>query len=71
MEINLQDISNPWFPFGKYGPHGEFGPLRMQEIPNGYLVWLMEKAEVDTLIPEWLNAAVRDEWQRRKDEGLV
>lgn len=71
MEFNAQDIANPWFPFGKYGPKGEFGPLRIQELPNGYLIWLLEKAEVDSLTPDWLNKAVKEEWQRRKDEELV
>lgn len=64
--FNLEDINDPYMPFGKFGPKGEMGHSRLSELPDDYILWLLEKAESDMLTPDWLNGAVKDEWRKRK-----
>lgn len=47
-------------------PFGKWKGTKLTEIPNDYLLWLVEKAESDDLTPTWLNERVVAEWQRRK-----
>lgn len=66
VEFDFGKLEDPMMPFGKYGPDGEMGHTKLSEVPDDYLVWLLEKAEGDDLRPKWLNRYVREEWERRK-----
>lgn len=64
-EFDTKDLDDPWMPFGKFGPKGDEGPCRISDLPDSYLLWLLEKADSDILSPSWLNKVIKDEWKRR------
>lgn len=55
------DALDPKMPWGKHVD------TRLSELPNDYLLWLLEKAEQNDLSPIYLNDRVIEEWKRRKD----
>src|SRR6267142_4822958 len=56
------DAIDPKMPWGKYRDSG------LSELPNDYLLWLLQKAEQNDLTPIYLNDRVIEEWKRRKDK---
>jgi uncharacterized protein (DUF3820 family) len=61
-------IANPRMPWGKYGPTGEMGHTLIADLPDDYLLWLLEKAENNGLKPTWLNETVKELWKERYEK---
>ena len=64
-EFDTSFIDNPKMPWGKYGPTGEHGHTAIVDLPDDYLLWLLEKAESDSLSPKWLNGFIKETWKAR------
>ncbi len=60
--FDTSELTNPKIPWGKYSG------TAFRDLPNDYLLWLLEKAEMENLKPSYLNKIVRDEWKRRQTE---
>lgn len=56
----VSDALDPLMPWGKYRDN------HLSELPNDYLLWLLEKAEQNDLTPIYLNDLVIEEWKKRK-----
>ena len=54
-------VNDPVIKWGKYAGS------KLSTLPNDYLIWLLEKAESDSLQPKWLNQFVKAEWKRRQE----
>src|SRR5258706_9537454 len=43
---------------------GKYRDSRLSELPNDYMLWLLERAEQNLLAPIYLNDRVIEEWKR-------
>jgi len=70
-EFDTKYLVNPMMCWGKYGPNGEEGHTAIADLPDDYLLWLLEKAESDNLTPKWLNSVVKDTWKARYEKKEI
>lgn len=59
--FDLDDIAEPKIPWGKNAG------TKLCNLDNDYLLWLLEKAESNSLKPTYLNQQVITEWKRRRE----
>jgi hypothetical protein len=57
--FDVEALQDPKIPWGKHKGS------KLSTIEDDYLLWLVEKAEVDKLTPSWLNERVMNEWRKR------
>jgi uncharacterized protein (DUF3820 family) len=63
-EFDTSFIANPKIPWGKYEG------TELKDLPTDYLLWLLEKAENDSLRPGWLNQAVKEAWRNQDNSDF-
>jgi len=68
FETKYVDINEVMMCWGKYGPSGDMGHTKIVDLPDDYLLWLLEKAESDSLKPSWLNDTIKEVWRNRYEK---